>query len=533
MDNVLLRVAAAIACGAFYFACSQKLLAVLAEGGYRNGKFIKWLKRKDNLFFNRLCLLSGLLLLSAAVCAVCFSVFGVVFAKAISAVPFFFFLLLFCLADRKYALKAACKKTARVKRLSLVYLFLLFAVNYILVALLRFLDLAIDSELYSLFAFLPFCLTPVLLPFLVVAANAISSPFENAKNRKYVKRMGQVLDETKILRIGVVGSYGKTSVKNVLKTLLAEKFTVVATPESYNTPVGIAKTVESEAFAGKQIFIAEMGARKRGDIKELCEIVKPDYALFTGVCPQHIESFGSEENVFDAKCEILDGVKTAVVCGASLRERISSSKRLGKEKCVFVEDGDAEDVRLFATGTSFSLRVGDERISVKTKLLGNACVENVVLCVKLCRLLGMTADEIARGVEKLDYIPHRLELKEAGGAYILDDGYNCSVASAKEAVTALKRFSGDKIVVTPGIVEAGILEKSVNESLGEALVGLDEVILVGETLVLPVKNGYASAGGDMDKLRIYPTLEEAKGRLAERLKKGDCVLFLNDLPDIY
>lgn len=533
MDNVLLRLAAAIVCGVFFFACSGKILAVLAEGGYRNGKFIKWLKRNDNLFFNRLCLLSGLMLLSAAVCAACCSVLGVRIAKAVTALPFFLFLVLFCVADRKYALKVPVKKTARVKRLSVVYLFLLFAFDYVFVAMLYFLERVIGGELYSLFAYLPFCLTPMLLPFLAVLANAATSPFENAKNRKYVKRMGQVLDETEIVRIGVVGSYGKTSVKNVLKTLLSEKFSVVATPESYNTPVGIAKTVDSEEFSGKQIFIAEMGARKIGDVRELCEIVKPDYALFTGVCPQHIESFGSEENVFRAKCEILDGVKTAVVCSASLRARILDSKPSGAKKRLFVEDGDVEDLQLLARGTAFSLRVGEKRIAVKTKLLGRACAENIALCAKLCFLLGMTAEEIARGVEKLDYIPHRLELKEANGVYILDDGYNCSAASAKEAVAALKRFSGDKIVVTPGIVEAGILERAVNEELGASLVGLDEVLLVGETLVSAVKDGYLANGGDGERLRVYPTLEGAQARLSERLKVGDCVLFLNDLPDIY
>jgi UDP-N-acetylmuramoyl-tripeptide--D-alanyl-D-alanine ligase len=190
-------------------------------------------------------------------------------------------------------------------------------------------------------------------------------------------------------------------------------------------------------------------------------------------------------------------------------------------------------VELFATGTGFDFTVDGTTYHAKTKLLGRAAVENIMLAITLCVQMGMTGEEIARGVEKLDYIPHRLQLIESAGAYILDDGYNASETSAKEAVAALKRFDGEKIVVTPGIVETGVLEEEINGKLGELLVGLDMVILVGDTLVGAVKNGYISAGGDVEKLQIVPTLDGAKEILRERLVAGGCVLFLNDLPDVY
>ena len=97
----------------------------------------------------------------------------------------------------------------------------------------------------------------------------------------------------------------------------------------------------------------------------------------------------------------------------------------------------------------------------------------------------------------------------------------------------LRLADGRKAVVTPGIVELGQLEEKVNMELGASLVGLDLVLLVGETLVLDVRNGYLEAGGDAEKLRIVPTLEAAQTALAEELAAGDCVLFLNDLPDCY
>ena len=117
--------------------------------------------------------------------------------------------------------------------------------------------------------------------------------------------------------------------------------------------------------------------------------------------------------------------------------------------------------------------------------------------------------------------------------YILDDSYNANPRGAREAVEALKRFPARKIVVTPGLVETGILDEKLNEELGAALVGLDEVILVGETLVGAVKAGYLEAGGEEEKIVVLPTLDAAQARLSETLSAGDCVLFLNDLPDAW
>ena len=361
--------------------------------------------------------------------------------------------------------------------------------------------------------------------------------FENARNRKFVKRAGQVLNEKKIVRVGIVGSYGKTSVKNILNTILSEKYKVVATPLSYNTPIGIAKTVALPEFENAEILIAEMGARKVGDIAELCEIVKPDFAVFTGVCEQHIQTFGSIERVFAEKSEIIKS-GAFVVCGENLKARVEEAfeKEYIEEAVAFAGSSQVEDLQFLPMQTKFVLRLGEEKIGVSTRLLGRAAVENIALaCVLAYECLGLSAGEIARGVEKIEPVPHRLELIESGGAYILDDGYNCNLVGAKEALNALGRFTGGKCVVTPGIVECGVLEEEINGELGKELAksGIDKVVLVGETLVGAVKAGYMEAGGDEKKLTVVKTLDEAKTELAHWLGAGDCVLFLNDLPDVF
>ena len=205
----------------------------------------------------------------------------------------------------------------------------------------------------------------------------------------------------------------------------------------------------------------------------------------------------------------------------------------GGKSLVMGRDFDAEDVQLSLDGTRFTLRLPDGRFSVEIPVLGRHAAEDAALAAALCHTLGMTAEEIAAGIRRVAPVPHRLERKDANGLIILDDGYNCNPEGAKNAVEVLRLANGRKAVVTPGIVELGQLEERVNMELGASLVGLDLVLLVGETLVLDVRNGYLEAGGDAEKLRIVPTLEAAQTALAEELAAGDCVLFLNDLPDCY
>ena len=537
MGEVLERIAASLLCATLFCLMTLKMLGAMQQAGYKNGAFLRWLERRENMLFNRLCVLALCLALSSAITALCFSFLGVKLALLISALPFVGLLFAYLYAERKRALKVAIHKTARFKRLVVCYFFFTLCFSYLVIAFLEFLSVWNGSSLYGLIAYVPFALLVPILPFILCLSNAFMGVFENARNRKFVKRAGQVLDEKKIVRIGVVGSYGKTSVKNILKTVLSEKYKVVATPLSYNTPIGIAKTVALPEFENAEILIAEMGARKVGDIAELCEMVKPDFAVFTGVCEQHIQTFGSIDNVFAEKSEIIKS-GAFVVCGESLKARVEDAfeKEYIAEAVAFAGGSQVEDLQFLPTQTKFALRLGDEKIRVCTRLLGRAAVENIALaCVIAYECLGLSADEISRGVEKIEPVPHRLQLIENGNVYILDDGYNANLVGAKEALGALCRFTGGKCVVTPGIVECGVLEEEINGELGKEIAGagLDKVVLVGETLVGAVKAGYAAAGGDMEKLTVVKTLDEAKTELAGWLGAGDCVLFLNDLPDVF
>ena len=506
--------------------CCYRLLGILQSGGYGGKKFIKWTKKKSNLVFTRHILLTMLCALSVAVISLCFSFIGE-WAAIVGLAGYAVFLPLYIWVDNKVALKVPVTATPRYKRLYIILAFFTAVFVYLAVTLLNFASEVWGNAIFEYLRYVPLSLFGLLLIPLVLFANLVSKIYEVPHNKKFIKRAKQKLALSHIKVIGITGSYGKTSTKQILSGILSEKFKVLATPRSHNTPLGLALSINNNELDNFDVFIAEMGARNVGDIAELCDLCPPDYSIITGICPQHLESFLSLENIVKAKGEILVSTKQKAIIASDCFELFDNYPcKKQKSDCI-------SQVNCGSAGSTFTLTLGGESVSAKTKLLGRHAVDNIALAAEIAFELGMTASEIAEAVEVLEFVEHRLQLIKANGVNILDDGYNSNIKGAAAAIEVLKYFDGSKIAVTPGLVELGILEESENRALGEKLVGLDQVILVGDTLVQPVKEGYLSAGGDAGKIVLVPTLDKAQEKLKTVIKTGDTVLFLNDLPDIY
>lgn len=516
---------------AFVFACfltliSYKTMGVLQACGYKGASLFKWAGRKNNMCMSRFMLLSFATLLSSAVISLCFSFTGQ-WSAIIGLVAYVAFFILYIYADARHSVRSQIVLTSRFKRLFVVTWLLYAVFAYLAITLLNFADYVWGNALFTTLKYCALALFPVaVLPF-VCAANAVTLIYEIPKNKSYVKKAKAKLASSGATVIGITGSYGKTSVKNILSRMLSKKYKTVATPQSYNTPLGIAKTINSTDLEGCQIFIAEMGARNIGDIAELCALCPPDYSVITGICPQHLESFKTLENVISAKGEIITATKNVCVIADDCYDYFEGVGG-AKTRC-----GCVSDVKADCTGTEFKLTLGGETRTVKTGLLGAHSAANAGLCACLAYELGVPFGDIARAIEEMDFVEHRLQLTQSNGVNILDDGYNSNVVGAAAALEVLRTFSGKKIVVTPGLVELGVLEESENARLGERLVGLDKVILVGETLVGAIRQGYIDGGGDEEKITVVPTLAAAQDVLKGELSSGDAVLFLNDLPEIY
>lgn len=505
---------------------SAKPLGILQSCGYSGKKLIKWAKKKNNLTFERHCLLALCCALCAAVISLCFSFAGE-WAAVIGLSSFVIFFALYIVADSRLTLRSPATLTPRFKRLMAAVWLVCAVAAYLLITLLNFADYCWANAAFKVVRYVALSVLPILVLPLVCLANLLTKLYETPKNKSYIKKAKAKLAAADIKVIGITGSYGKTSAKQILSSILSEKYRVLSTPRSHNTPLGVSLTVNNNDLSDYDIFIVEMGARNLGDIAELCAICPPDYSLITGICPQHIESFGSLENVVKAKGEIISATKNLTIIAADCMDMFKdfAGEKVGSD-CV-------KDIVATCEGTEFTLLIGGEERRVRTKLLGAHSAENIGLCATCAAALGVNADRIVKAVEELGYVEHRLQLIESNGVHILDDGYNSNVKGAAAAIEVLKSFGGRKIVVTPGLVELGVLDEEENRALGARLVGLDCVILVGDTLVGFVREGYISAGGDASKIVAASSLIDAEGKLKTIIQKGDAVLFLNDLPDLY
>lgn len=530
---------AGVALGAavLYALCAGRSLGALQQAGYNGSKYAAWVRRKGNMVRSRGTLLAFLIALSSLVLGICFSFAGE-WAAYVALFPVPLFCVLFCAADRS-ALKVPLVRTARAKRILALdfFLLLLAAAALVLGANALYRLVWPQVGLVGHLRYLPLAVLPLLFPEILRLANALEKPFSSAKNRRYLAAAKKKLLAAPCVKIGITGSCGKTSVKNFLAGILGESCRVFATPASYNTSLGIAKAIEGVDLTQYDYFIAEMGARHKGDIAELCELVRPDHCIVTGICPQHLETFGTVEGIVAAKGEILRGTKPggfAVIGQDEYTARLDPAAA-GLKKVAVGEHGEfgAFDVHCSPAGIEFKLAMGILQMPVRSRLLGAHNAQNIALAAALASKLGVEKEEIASAVAGLDFVPHRLQPLEAGGVIVLDDAYNANVRGAAAALEVLRLFGGRKFVVTPGLVELGVLEESENAALGERMVGLDRILLVGSTLVTAVRKGYLAAGGIEERVSVHPTLDAAKEALGQELMPGDTVLFLNDLPDIY
>ena len=535
LTSVIEYVAVALAGALLYGLCLRTALGALQQCGYGGKAYLAWLFRRRNMLRSRLGLLALLTALTMLVLGFCFT-FAERWAGYVVLLPVPLFSALYCYADRR-ALKVPLRQTARVLRIVAVNAVLLFLLSLALVLAGNAAAYWTEPEFVDNLRYLPLALVPLLSPYVLALAGAIDAPFSARKNAKFVAAAREKLAAAPCVKVAVAGSFGKTSVKNFLAQFLARRFRVVATPASYNTPLGIARAAMEADLGSCDVFIAEMGARRPGDIAELCSMVRPGHCILTGIGPQHVQTFGSLEAVVAAKSEVLAGTAAGGFAVVGQDENTAALAPLAKELC-YVPVGEGHeyglrDLQCTVEGTSFTLVLGGAERPVHVKLLGAHSAFDVALAAAMAHKLGVPAEEIARAAERLAPVPHRLQPVEANGVTVLDDSYNANARGAAEAVRVLRLFAGRKFVVTPGLVEMGVLEERENAALGAQLCGLDRVILVGDTLVAAVKEGYLAAGGNAQALTVVPTLEKAKEVLSRELSSGDAVLFLNDLPDIY
>ena len=388
------------------------------------------------------------------------------------------------------------------------------------------------------FVFLP--LAYLLSPLLFYTAAGVVYPIEQAVARIYTEGCVKILDaKTDLVRIGVTGSYGKTGVKNILAAMLATKYRVFATPHSYNTESGICISVRLMPD-DTQIFIAEMGAKRRGEINRLCEMVNPSCAVITGIAAQHLATFGTLENIMDTKAELSDYVAARNgksffntdndYCKLMYRDAKGEKYRTGVGGECF-----AEKIRVSGKGSCFTLNFRrGESVNCHTSLLGEHNVSNIVLAAAVAYNMGVAPEKIAEAVALLKPVEHRLQLVEnTSGVTVIDDAYNSNEEGARAALRTLAAFEGRKVVACQGLVEMGERTHAANFALGREIAhNADVAVLIGP-YADDLRRGALSAGMNDCEVYVKKNLHEAQELFGQILRKGDVLLIENDLPDNY
>ena len=284
-----------------------------------------------------------------------------------------------------------------------------------------------------------------------------------------------------------------------------------------------------------------MGARQVGDIRDLARLVDPDIAVLTGVNEQHLESFGTAEDIKNTKFELFDNLKPGGkaffnVEGEAAKEL--SERFKGEKYCISAENGPvtAKNVTVGRDGLTFDVCIeGEKPFRVSTTLLGKHSVSNILLAIAVAYNMGITPKELFVGVTRLYSIKHRLQvLPNFGGVTLIDDSYNSNFDGAKSALEAIKDFDGRKVIITPGLVELGRNQFELNFKLGEEIAKVCDVLIVSaKTNAEALIEGFRSGGGDNKNIHYFKNVGLVKDHLKEFVEKGDVVLFENDLPDTY
>ncbi len=377
---------------------------------------------------------------------------------------------------------------------------------------------------------------------IVYIINWINMPIEKYVYHYYKKRAVKNLNQfTNLEVIGITGSYGKTSSKTILNTLLESKFNTYATPKSFNTPYGLMGSINQGVTKFDDYFIAEMGASAVGQIRELCDLVHPKYAILTTLGVAHLETFKTEENIVKTKFELVESLPSNGVAVLN-KDDIKQVQYKRKNTCETIwygikEKADvmAKNIEISKDGTSFEVvfKGGEKAYPFHTVLLGEHNIYNILSAIALAHYLGVEIEKLQNATKMIEPIAHRLELKTYNDVCIIDDAYNSNPTGSKMAVEVLNQMPGKKVIVTPGMIELGAKEYECNYTFGTQLASIcDAIILVGEKRTKPIQEGIKSMNYQKP-LYVINDVKEAFSIINQIKEENTYVLLENDLPDLF
>lgn len=369
-----------------------------------------------------------------------------------------------------------------------------------------------DLRVFSLLFLLP-------LVFALITSN-LYERILFSRYKAIAKRKINSLIALKIITI--TGSFGKTSIKNFLEKILSTKYQVYATPRSVNTIKGIVSDINTSLPPTTQIYIAEAGARQKGDISEIATLLHAQYAIIGEIGEQHIEYFKTAENVVQTKYELLESnrLKKALVYEGNTPPATLPQKTLN---LITPYPKNLRNIEATLEKTSFELEIKGVYHPFETNLLGTFNVANLSAAILMAVEFDIPIPTIQRAVSKLDFVQNRLQKYTAGGKIILDDGFNGNLKGMLEAIRLSGLYEGRKVIITPGLVES---TDEANIHLAKAIDGVFDLAIITGELNSKILSSHIS--------RPQKIILKDKSQLTHILltstHKGDLLLFANDAP---
>lgn len=360
----------------------------------------------------------------------------------------------------------------------------------------------------------------------------------------------KLLKISNIYVIGVVGSYGKTTMKEMIATSLSGSKKVVETSGNLNTPLGVSRTILDEVSDETEVLVVEMGEYVPGDVRDLMNLVSPNCVVVTGINEAHMERMGSMENIIDTIFEACDHTRSdtrAILNGDDrlirenyqdhcshlgeiffygVKEEVESSCHIENYK--FHQDGSGQEAEIICGNHSFG------RLSLQ--LLGKYALANAMAVIKVAQDLDVDLEEVKIKLSQMKPVEHRLQPREGSqGVLVIDDTYNGNPDGVRAAIEVLQNFENRRtLYLTPGLVEVGKESEEVHREIGRLLgEAVDQVLLIETSMTPYMMEGLEEMGYEEENLHIFGTRQEAHGSLGEILQPDDVILFQNDWPENY
>ena len=376
----------------------------------------------------------------------------------------------------------------------------------------------------------------ILLPLIISLIFLVIYPLDYLAKVLLVNKAKKIIKNYASLEVvGITGSYGKTSVKEILFTILSSKFKAIETPDNINTDLGIARFIinNREELAKVDFFIVEMGAYQKGDIAKACNLVAPDYSILTGINDSHLERFGSLDNTIFAKFELAEHTKKLSVLNFNDENIKNNHNRFKINEMIGLDIATVSNIEALANFSGLSFVFKGQRFT--TKLLAKHNIDLIVLALTLANRLGVNNDEAVKTIAQLEYVKHRLQpiFNNSSQVLVIDDSYNGNFQGFVSGLEVLSRSTGRKLIITPGLVELGDSTESRHRQIANLYIEhkIDLVLLIKNSSTKFIIDEFQKKG--FTNYKVYMSTKEAHNNFKDLLKAGDTIVFQNDWPDNY